>query len=77
MPPILTYSFLPGLVGSWASVQVSKSILISEAARLTNVIRPFELHRHALVPLVVRLNALRNRNCCEILYEDNWSGVAE
>lgn len=59
MPPILTYSFLPGLVGSSASLHSSlachRCLNGGGVERLTDVVGPFELQGHVCIAVVVGL----------------------
>ena len=52
MPPSLTYSFLPGLEGSNASILISSKHR-SKMVLLTNVVRPFQFDRDVLVANII------------------------
>lgn len=44
---------------------------------LTNIIWPFQFYGHILIPVIIGLNPLDNRNRREVLDEDYWRRIAQ
>lgn len=79
MPPILTYSFFPGLVGSSASLNSSAChyLLYLVAGWLTYVVGPFKFHRHVRIAVVVGFYSFYDGEGGKILHEYNGGSVGE
>jgi hypothetical protein len=81
MPPILTYSFLPGLVGSSASLHSSlayhRCLSGGVVGGLTDIVGPFELHGYVSIAVVVGLYSFYHGESGKVLHKYNGGTVGD